>query len=84
MFGFLNVFVAALLLRDGVAPAEAERLLVEAARDAFAFDDDALRWRDHVVSTARVCEGRERLVASFGSCSFEEPLEELRALGWLG
>jgi hypothetical protein len=83
MFGFVNVFVAALLLREGLAAAEAERVLVEDDPAAFAFHDDALRWRDHAVPLARVRDGRERLVVAFGSCSFEEPVAELRALGWL-
>ena len=83
MFGFVNVFVAALLVRDGLAVDDAARVLVESDPAAFTFDDDGLRWRDRALPLARVRDGRERLVASFGSCSFDEPVEELRGLGWV-
>ncbi len=83
MFGFVNVFVAALLLRDGLADADVERVLLERDPAAFTFDDDAARWRDHAVPTARIVDGRARYVIAFGSCSFEEPVGELRALGWM-
>ena len=83
MFGFVDVMVAALLVREGAAAADVERVLVEDDPQAFAFDDDALRWRDHTVPVERVREGRERLLVAFGSCSFEEPVRELRELGWL-
>jgi hypothetical protein len=83
MFGFVNVFLAALLLRDGLPEEEAERLLLERDPAAFAFDDEAARWRGHAVATARIADGRARFILGFGSCSFEEPVGELRALGWL-
>lgn len=83
MFGFVNVVLAALLLRDGLPQEDAERLLLERDARAFAFDDDAARWRDHAVPTARVADGRARFILGFGSCSFDEPVAELRALGWL-
>ena len=83
MLGFVNVFAAALLLHAGLPPAEAERVLAEDDPSAFAFDDAELRWRDHVVPLAHVRAARERLVVAFGSCSFDEPVSELTALGWM-
>lgn len=84
MLGFVNAFVAALLLREGAGADVAGLALRESDAAAFAFDDDALRWRDRTIPTARVADGRARLAHSFGSCSFEEPASELRAMGWLG
>ncbi|HEU4628505.1 MAG TPA: hypothetical protein VFS08_02130 [Gemmatimonadaceae bacterium] len=83
MFGFVNVVLAALLLRDGLDDAEAERLLLERDPGTFTFDDEAARWREHAVPTARVAAGRARYLLGFGSCSFEEPVGEVRALGWM-
>ena len=45
------------------------------------FEDDAAWWRDHAVTTEHLAEVRREFAISFGSCSFEEPVADLRALG---
>jgi hypothetical protein len=82
--GFLNVFVAGVLCCARDLDAAALQLILE-DEDAtnFHFDDDALHWKDLHATTAEVTEARERAVISFGSCSFDEPREDLRALGLL-
>jgi hypothetical protein len=82
MYGFLNVFLAAALLRAG-APAHAAEALLE-ERDPTALDvtDDAIAWRGLRLDVEMLRETR-RLALSFGSCSFEEPVADLRALGLL-
>lgn len=77
MHGFINVFLAAAL------PGDAEAVLEERDADAFAFDDDGARWRDRRVSTQDLERLRRDFAISFGSCSFEEPIDDLRALHWL-
>ncbi|MCS7032524.1 MAG: hypothetical protein NZ561_00850 [Phycisphaerae bacterium] len=83
MHGFLNVLVAAVLActhnmdLHGVT----EVLECESAAD-FAFDEHALRWKTLCASRHRIEQVREQVV-SFGSCSFDEPREDLRSLGWL-
>ena len=49
---------------------------------AFAFTDEGLRWREFEASLDEIVAAR-RLVQSFGSCSFDEPRDGLRALGWM-
>lgn len=83
MFGFVNVFIAACLLREGAGEAAATELLAERDATAIAFDADGVRWRDHRVPAVRLGELRRRFATSFGSCSFAEPLDELAALGLL-
>jgi hypothetical protein len=51
--------------------------------DAFELDAEAFRWRDRSAGAAELARVREELFAGFGSCSFEEPVDELRALGIL-
>lgn len=80
MYGFVNVFVAALLVHEGADADTATEVLVESDPAAFAFDDMGLSWRGERVATTRVREVRQRFATSFGSCSFEEPTSELRAL----
>jgi hypothetical protein len=80
MHGFLNVFVAAALLAaqtDGVALTD---VLEETDASAFRFDGGAVAWRDRRADLAAIHQARELLV-SFGSCSFEEPIEALARLG---
>lgn len=77
MFGFLNVFVAAMLAQAG----EPERIVVgaleETDRESFSFGDTALRWRDRLFPVGVIQRARETFVTSFGSCSFHEPVAEL-------
>lgn len=80
MFGFVNVFVAALLVHEGADADTAARALADADPAAFAFDDLGLSWRGTRVATPQVRDARARFATSFGSCSFEEPTTELRAL----
>lgn len=82
MHGFLNVFLASAFLLDGLPAAELEALLVDDDPSNFQFGDSSITWRSHRVTQARLLESRA-LAASFGSCSFEEPIEDLRTLNLL-
>ena len=77
MHGFINVFLAAALLDH------AEAILEERDPRAFAFDDEGASWRGHRTSTRDIEAMRETFAISFGSCSFEEPIGDLKELGWL-
>ncbi len=80
MHGFLNVFVAAALLRAGVPAAEALDALRESSPDAFQFDADGICWRDHRLSREAIHDSRHHGLIAFGSCSFDEPIHDLKAL----
>ena len=83
MHGFLNVFAAAALARAGAAAADVESVLREQTPHAFRFEPDGLRWREHLLPTGTLAESRRSFASSFGSCSFAEPVADLRALGVL-
>jgi hypothetical protein len=83
MHGFLNVFTAAALAWHGAGDHAVVDLLEERDFAAFRFDDDALTWRAHCLSTEELAASRRDFAHSFGSCSFEEPVTELRELGLL-
>ncbi|HEX2060016.1 MAG TPA: hypothetical protein VHK90_04695 [Thermoanaerobaculia bacterium] len=74
MHGFLNVFIAAALVEH------ADAILREEDPRAFAFEDESMSWRGHRVSVENLAEMREKFAISFGSCSFEEPIGDLRSL----
>ncbi|HEX6533765.1 MAG TPA: hypothetical protein VF041_04165 [Gemmatimonadaceae bacterium] len=83
MFGYLNVFLAAAWLREGMPVADAERLLDERSPEAVRFDDDGVAWREHRLSAERLEAARREHAIGFGSCSFTEPLADLRSLALL-
>ena len=84
MHGFLNVFLGCVLLAARVGTAQdVEELLEEVDPAAFLFEDDRAGWRGRWVSIADIGQAR-RLARSFGSCSFEEPIEDLERLGFFG
>ena len=80
MFGFLNIFLAAALLRDGIDPDAVAPLLEERDATAIRVGDDALEWRGHRIALEALRETREGFAGSFGSCSFDEPVQDLTTL----
>jgi hypothetical protein len=82
MHGFLNVFIAAAFAWHGEDELLPEILKEEDPR-AFQFVGDVLHWRDYGLWTAQIASARRDFAHSFGSCSFEEPVADLRALGLL-
>ncbi len=80
MHGFLNVFLAAAFVWHGRR--DVEPLLAETDPAAFRFDDHA-RWRDWSLGAEQVRQARHDFAHSFGSCSFDEPVHDLEALGLL-
>ena len=83
MFGFVNVLLAAALLHAGHAPAAVAPLLDERDPGAFAFTGDAATWRALTVDAAAIAAARACTLVAFGSCAFDAPVRDLRALGWL-
>ena len=83
MHGFVNVFLAAALAWHGALFEDVAATLEEPAPQTFAWDEGAVSWQDHRLSTAEIAAAREEFAISFGSCSFEEPIADLQALEWL-
>jgi len=83
MHGFLNVFVAGVLANArGLAGDDMCRILDDEDASNFAFDADGLRWCDHHASVTEIETARRERVISFGSCSFDEPRDDLHALNF--
>jgi hypothetical protein len=84
LHGFVNVLgAAALAFGEKLGEAELRDVLSSDDPAEWRFSDDELRWRDRRVSTAKIAISRRHFGASFGSCSFDEPVEDLQTLGWL-
>jgi len=85
MHGFINVFLAGACVRSikGFDLDTTIAMLDETDPKAFVFGEEEVSWRDlrlPIVSLARVREG---FATSYGSCSFDEPLADLKALNLL-
>lgn len=80
MYGFLNVFLAAVLLREGASATNLTALLEERDPVAIVAELDALCWRGFRATTAQIAAARASFATSFGSCSFEQPVRELTTL----
>jgi hypothetical protein len=84
MHGFLNVFVAGVLAHARrLSQEQVQRIIEDEDPTSFHFDDAGLRWKDWHATVDEITAVRRHAVTSFGSCSFDEPRDDLRALGLL-
>jgi hypothetical protein len=82
MHGFLNVFLAAALAYcDGSGTQLVEAVLNERQASAFAFDASGVSIHGRRLSCEDLAQARRRFALSYGSCSLDEPIEELKMLG---
>lgn len=83
-FGFLNVFGSGVLANANRLNTDMiEGILEDEDPSHFQFDNDGMSWRDLRATIPQIESARRNNVISFGSCSFDEPREDLKALGWL-
>lgn len=84
MHGFLNVFLGAALLRvAGIDEATLVRILEETDPKAFVLTETDAGWRDLTINLLELARVRESFATGYGSCSIDEPVEDLRGLGLL-
>ncbi len=81
MHGFLNVLGAGVLAAEHRwSEKQTREMLVDEDPASFVFEEESFRWREWKISTPQI-EARRKLIVSLGSCSFDEPRDDLRALG---
>ncbi len=84
MHGFLNVAIAGALISAGAMPDDRVcDLLAETDPKAFEISNKEISWRGFAVPEEGVARSRRGFYQSFGSCSFEEPVQDLERLGLL-
>lgn len=81
MFGYLNVFLAAAFMKQGLTDTELLGVLEETSPNAFVFSENAVSWNEHTASAQHLENVRQKFARSFGSCSFTEPVAEASELG---
>jgi hypothetical protein len=79
--GFLNLLGAAVLAHaEGAGSRDLVPVLLEQDAGAFEVTDEAFTVRGHALGAGAVAAAREALFVGYGSCSFSEPVEDLRGL----
>jgi hypothetical protein len=80
MHGFLNVLGAAVLASEHHwDEGELVQMLEDERASSFSFEETVFGWREWEMTAERI-NARRKYVTSLGSCSFDEPREDLRAL----
>src|SRR5438445_437367 len=77
MHGFLNVLGAAVLAAEHRWDVrQASVMLDDENATSFSFGEDFFAWREWTIGVERL-RYRRKFVQSFGSCSFDEPRDDL-------
>ncbi|MFL6588994.1 MAG: hypothetical protein ACJ8M4_02350, partial [Chthoniobacterales bacterium] len=83
MHGFLNVIGAGVLgAAHSWSESEIATMLEDEDATSFRFTADSFVWREWEIPIEEIAK-RRQIVTSLGSCSFDEPREDLRALNLL-
>lgn len=81
--GFLNVFGAGVLaFANGISQAEIQSILEDEDPSNFVFEENGFVWKSLRVVDSEIQKAR-LFATSFGSCSFDEPKEDLKKLNLL-
>lgn len=81
MHGFLNVFSAGIMAySNNLDEAELIEVLSEEDPYEFIFNENGFEWNEIQVSNDEIKGSRERFMLSYGSCSFDEPVEDLKTM----
>ena len=81
MHGFLNLFITAAFVHHGALDsANAKELLAERNAGALDFSAAGVSWNGFRLSADDLASARRDFVRSYGSCSFQEPVDDLRSL----
>jgi hypothetical protein len=80
MFGFLNVFLAGCYAETEMSETDLTMLLEETDPKAFLITPDEITWQSQLLTHTQIELARNRFAMSFGSCSFDEPVADLKSL----
>jgi hypothetical protein len=84
MHGFLNMLMMTGFTRERFRPQLLEQIMEEEFDEGFTFRESGVSWRnEYDLSLGHIERLRSRGMNSFGSCSFEEPIADLKGLGLL-
>jgi len=81
MHGFVNVFAAGLLAHSHqLDTRRIAEILADEEAGSFHYSSEGLHWKQFSMTASEIAAYRDEAICSFGSCSFDEPREEMRAV----
>ena len=81
--GFLNLLTAAVAAWEGADQLSIEAIIADTDPDAFDVGFGGVIWRGERVGPHAIDETRQQGFVAYGSCEFDEPVEDLARLGFL-
>ncbi|MFV1970581.1 MAG: hypothetical protein ACC683_06195 [Acidimicrobiia bacterium] len=82
--GFVNVLMAAALAADGSDIRTVESAVADTDTDDFSLSAAFASWQGHEVPGSALRRMRQTGFTAYGSCDFDEPIQALERLGFLG
>jgi hypothetical protein len=82
--GFLNLLAAAAVAAAGGPESEVVAAVDDSDPAAFSMSPAGLRWRNHSFGVPTLRTVRSTRFVAYGSCSFDEPVDDLVAMGMVG
>ncbi|MDE5415101.1 hypothetical protein [Alkalihalobacterium chitinilyticum] len=84
MHGFLNIFTAGMLARTNAWSVDAlAEVIADEDASHFTFTEEGARWQEYLVQVPDVNYLRQYALCSYGSCSFDEPRDDLKTFNIL-
>jgi hypothetical protein len=81
MHGFLNMAIlAAFAYHQSISLDDAVAILEAVSPDPFQFTETALSWGDLTLTWREIQQSRQKFFRSFGSCSWQTPIDDLQHL----
>jgi len=82
MHGFFNLFCAGILaVLHELKEEQIRKIIEEENPENFIFSDSDFRWKNLKATASQIKNLRKNFAISYGSCSFDEPREDLKILG---
>lgn len=84
MHGFLNVFAAGILSYTyNLNEKKLAEILNDESANNFKFSETGFSWKEYNVSLNEISISRKKFMTTFGSCSFDDPVNDLKDLDLL-
>jgi hypothetical protein len=77
----MNVFAAGILAyTSNLDESEIIEVLTDEDPYEFMFNENGLTWNENEITNSEIKTAREKFMLSYGSCSFDEPIDDLKAI----